>query len=689
VTVTERLDGVGSAPPRRAEDDFYAGNDLTPFIPERLARGFERRRRSWSPVDTVAAWLVGIHLLVLLVIVGRGALYLDDLRAQGYALNQPFWQFIAGSNGTHFAPVPRILDWVQSRAFPLEHGPAVVVTLVVRLLLAIGGWRLLRRLFGPRPGILVPFALLLFTPALLPATTWYRQSITVVACTVAMVWALDAQLRWILYRRRADLAAAVAATAVGVGCYEKGAAIPVILAGVSLALFLRRPGSDYRTPDRTGLERPLRAALAGVALSAVVVAIFLVVYRSGPYDQGGRSSPSLLDVLHLGWDTGARTVVPLLFGGPYHWSYPSPYAGVAHISTTAIVFCLVLVLVGLAVAVRRGAERAVRGVIVLFAWALPSAGIVALGRFDSLQLVLADAARLWADLVPGFLLAGSLAVLPWAVGVCRSAPSTPIDDGTPLADDGTTPADDGTAPAGIRPHRASDRNGAPIELTVPAIAAGLVMVLILGGSAYSSVTYARKWWDNPTGAWVANARTSLQNAEPYPRTLATPLPEAVMPAWVSAQFPSSAPLLLLLRPDIRFHDGDGDAKVMSAAGVRSPYLPGLLAQTKEVPLCLAAIPIGAKQPTSVKLTRTALYVPGAQVEVGVLLAETTKVEVTVLTPEGKALTPQRFSDDELPQGPHTVRVPVPFGQAVARVLVKTNATNISCITYARVWAPLS
>jgi hypothetical protein len=663
-----------TTPPTRPAGDreFYSGRDLSLFTPGWLARGLERRRSEWSRVDTYASWLTGVHLVVLMIIVGRGSLYLDDLRAQAYALHQPFLSFIVGSNGTHFAPVPRILDWVQSRAFPLEHNPATVVTLVVRLLLAIAFWRLLRRLFGPRPATLVPFTILLFTPVLLPATTWYRQSITVVACTVAIVWAFDAQLRWILDRRRLALVEIVLVTAVGVCCYEKAAAIPVILLGATFTLFGAGPARPGRSRLSTGLRRPVRAGLAGGGASALVVVAFLVIYRSGPYDQGASSSsrPSIADVIHLAWETSAHQVVPMLFGGPYHWSYPTPYAGTAQLGTTAVVFSLIVAALLLAVALRRGFERTLRAIGLLLCWVLPSVAIVAVGRFDQLELLLANAARLWADLVPGFLLSGALAVLPWRVGVLRSGPERPDDavaaPSAPVAD-----------------------RGGPVEITVPVIATGLAMAIILGGSAVSSWSYASKWWDNPTGTWISNARASLAGAEPYPRVLATPLPEDVMPAWVSSQLPTSAPLLLLLRSDIRFHDGDGPAKVMNAGGERVAYLPAVVSSTKVSKLCLANIPVGGTRPVTVKLPTVAYYVPGAQVEVGVLLAETTKVEVNVVTPTGKVLSPERFSDDALPSGPHTLRFPVPLGQAVRSVQVRTAATQAGCLAYARIWAPLS
>jgi hypothetical protein len=681
--VTERLDDPtwvdagrptrGAVPPDGStEDDFYTGHELSLFIPERLARGIDRRRNSWSQVDTIAAALIAAHLILLLAIVAGGSLYLDDLRAQAYALNQPFWQFIAGSNGTHFAPVPRVLDWVQSRFFPLEHTPAVLVTMVVRLFLAIGFWRLLRRLFGARPAILLPFAVLLFTPALLPATTWYRQSITALACTVAIVWALDAQLRWILYRRRIDLLAVAAITAVGLGCYEKAAAIPAILLGASLVIFAGGPKRARRATRAAG---SLRAAFAGVAASSVLVVIFLVIYRSGPYDQGTTAHPTIFNILQLGWDTATRTTIPLLLGGPYHWAYAygEPYAGVALLRTAIWVFCLVIVLIGAALAVRRAPSRSARALILLLVWSVPSVAIVAIGRYTTLQLALAVADRLWTDLVPAFLIAGALAALPWQVGVLRAEPET-SNQAYPEPTTGS--------------HRRIDR-GAPMEITVPVIAGGLAMLIVLAGSIYSSVTYASNWWNNPTGQWIANVRSSLQNAEPFPRILATPLPESVMPSWVGTQLPTDAPLLLLLRPDIRFYDGDGDARVINPLGVRAPFLRSPLGQSKRASLCAVPIPVGAKKPVRIRLVKPTLYLPGAQVEVGMLLQETTKVEVTVVTPTGQTIAPQRFTDDDLPQGPHTLHFPVPYGKAISSVLVKTNAAKPGCVTFARVWVPLT
>ena len=654
--------------------------DLALLVPERIARAYDQRRAAWSAVDTTAAWLVAAHLLLLLVIVGRGALFMDDLRAQGYALNQPFLSFILGSNGTHFAPVPRILDWAQSRWAPLEHGPAVAITLIVRFLLAVGFWRVLRRLFGPRLVTLVPFTMLLLTPALIPATTYYRQSITIVACTVTLVWAVDAHLRWVLYRHRGDLVALAVITALGLGCYEKAAMIPVILLALTGALFVPRTGfaglagrvgrfrnrQDAETPSATGTGgRPgaMRAGLIGVGLTVLIVLLFLVVYRTGPYDQATGATPGLGDVLHLLRDTVTRTMIPLLLGGPYHWGYPGAYVGVPLLDGTARAFCLVIALVGLAFAAWRSPGRTVRALLLLVAWTVPSVVIIAVGRFGELGFGLGTAVRLWADLVPAFILAGTLAALPWRVGVYREsrAARTPV------------------------PAAAPDAPPPPLEVTTSALAGALVVVVVLAGSVFSSLTYASKWWDNPTGLWVANARSSLENAEPYPRTLATPMPPGVIPSFVSLVFPTDAPLLLLMRPDIRFHDKDATTRVMNGAGVRSAYTPKELATFDPKGICSNA-PV-------MRFSKPIPYASGAQLEVGLLMGESATVDLTVTTPDGKVLTPPRYSHDVLAPGPRRLVVPLPYLKTVSSFSVRINrspgSTKISCVSDAEIWVPVT
>ena len=79
-----------------------------------------RIREGLTHSDRGAALVVLLHLLPVWWLVSGGGLYLDDLRAQAYARNQPFWSFIVGSNGTHLAPGARTVDWLQMQYAPLE-----------------------------------------------------------------------------------------------------------------------------------------------------------------------------------------------------------------------------------------------------------------------------------------------------------------------------------------------------------------------------------------------------------------------------------------------------------------------------------------------------------------------------------------------------------------------------------------
>ena len=651
--------------------------ELSLGVPAFVRRGVERRRAEWTPVDTLVAALIGAHLLMLVVLLPQGSLYLDDLRAQGYAQGEPFWSFIVGSNGTHFAPIPRIVDWTFSRAVPLSHPPAVLVTIIIRLLLAVAFWRLLRRVFGPQPGAVIPLLVLLITPALVPTTGWFRQSITVLACTVAMVWAVDAHIRWVTRRYGGDLLSVVVATAVGLGCYEKPAAIPVILAATSIALFWARGRSRPRDA--------IRASIPTILGSAAVVVVFLVIYRLGPYDQGPGSPPTPMDVLRLMWHAVGEMLLPLLLGGPWTWIYTAPYSGSPNVGTTGTVASLVVLGLGVLWAGAHGVGRVVRAMLVAFSWIVPSVTIITYGRGGVFDVVLGDAVRLWADLVPGVLFAVALMFLPWRIGV--RAPSTAPAHADGTADGAVDGGAVGATAGGLVTRRQDGYLS--LKLSPPVIAGGLALAVVVCGSLVSTWRWYDKWRENPTDAWLANARNSLANAEPFPRMIATPLPDTIMPFWVTAKFPTSAPIVLLMRPDVRFQDADGQARVLDNSGNLVPVNRArIITASRPAQFCAATIPGGAQQGARVALARPAPYVMGAQLEVGLLLEEQTKVKVTVETPDGTLLTPERWSDDDLPKGPHTLRFPVPYGKIISAVHVSTTNSVVSCVTRAQVWVAL-
>jgi hypothetical protein len=640
--------------------------DEPTYVLERLVAQVERRRLAWTRVDTVAAEMVLVHLLLLLLIVARGSFYVGDLQAQTSAVGHSFWQFVTATDGARATPLPRALDWIAARWFPLRHGPAVAVTLAVRMLLALGFWRVLRRLFGPRVVTLVPLALLLFTPALIPATAWYRSALTVLICTTAVVWAVDAHLRWVLYRHRTDLVVLAAVTLIGLACYQQTAALPVFLLGFTLAVFTSR--------DRR-FRSELLAALLGVLVSAVTVAAAVVAGQLRGYDHG--SLPSILDVGRLSWSATNRTVLPLLLGGPYRWTHLTPFAGVPRPGLQARTVALLVLLVALAVIARRAPQRVVRALVLLLACLLPTAAIVVAGRSGWSTRELTTAAgntRLWATLVPGFLLAGALAAIPSRVGVNTDPHiDSPADENIDAGENA-----DGVI--------GGSKRGRVWRIPIATLGGALVIVLALAGSVVSSLAYASDWWNNPTDRWLADVRGSLGNAEPRPRTLATPIPAWVVPAWATKSIPTDAELIRMFRPDSRFYDGDGPGTVLNDFGFRSLYKTNVLASTPPG-ICTAALPVDSSDPVTVRFPLTVRYQTNAQIEVGLLLSSPTRIGLQIAIASGDIVTPQRLSNDELSAGPHTLHLPVPYGQSVSAVLIQAQVAKNSCISAVRVWTP--
>ena len=615
----------------------------------------DRWREQWSGVDSAAAALTGLHLAAVLVLVAPGSFYLDDLRAQGYAQGQPFLPFVTGSNGTHFAPLPRTLDWLQATLVPLQHAPAVAVTVLVRLVLAVAFWRLLRRLLGPRPVVLVPFVALLATPTLLLATAWYRQSITILACTAAMVWALDAHLRLHLdpLHRRGHLVAVGVSTAVALGCLEKGALLPGILLAASVLLFAGgRPGLWW------GRVRP---GLPSVLLSGVLVGAFLLVYRSGPYDRPEVGSASPAELVELAWRTVGRSLAPGLLGIGWQLQYPSPYAGVPFVGDGWLVVTGVVAAALLLPALLRHPVRVLRAALFGLVWVAGSVLLVAIGRFASVGMLLADSQRVWADLVPALLLAVALAVLPWRVGAAAA---------------GEVPA----VP------RRDLRTGGWRARAVPLLVAGATLGTAVG-STVSWARFADHWWDNPTGRWIANARQTLATAPEAPRVVPRRLPEDVMPSWVQVTFPTDRPLVALLRPDARFGDGDGPLLALSGSGRLQPFIPVVLAATPPVKGCVATITGDGEVP--VRLPKPVLHQFGAVVEVALLTDRESSPVVRLVRPDGSQRDAERWNPRPLAAGAHTVLVPFPFGEIVTGVRVATPGAGRTCVVGVRVWVAYS
>ena len=386
-----------------------------------------------------------------------------------------------------------------------------------------------------------------------------------------------------------------------------------------------------------------------IALSTILVAVFAVIYVRGPYDHasGGLPAPGLVG--QMARNAVFDTVLPLLLGGPWRW-FPitASYGGVSLAHSTLVVFWVVAGLFLVWCAARRPGPTA-RAVMLLVAWVIPSVITIGVGRLGIFGLSLALDVRFFTDIVPAFVICAALAVLPWRVG----------------------------AYAGQEPR--PSRVGAAVAAALGAV--------VVAGSVASWITFANAWWSNPTGMWVANMKASLADAGPSPRIVALPLPQDILPSWVDPVFPTYAPLVMLIRPDARFNDGDGLVEALDNGGTLQLSRPTPIAETRRSGLCVATIAATESQ-TVIRLPITVPYVRGAQLPLGLLTEAPSAMTVQMITAEGVVRPAILWQPTALPAGPHTLRTPIRTGDRITAVRVlddlpaKVYVTSASIVRFA-------
>ena len=234
--------------------------------------------RDWLQARPARAVHLSAALLVLLQLglrgwaAPQGYFSLDDFLFMGRSVSSesvPHFLFTA-YNG-HFMPGSLLLVKAMTAIAPLQYWPVVVVSLVLQAVVSVLVYRLLVRLCGVRPAILVPFAVYLFSVITLPTFLWMAAWIQALPQQLAMVTALLLHVRYLQEGRRRDAFLAVLAVALGLLFFEK----TVLTVGV---LFLLT--ALYFTPGRglaswwRALRNHGRVWVAHVALLAGYVALY-------------------------------------------------------------------------------------------------------------------------------------------------------------------------------------------------------------------------------------------------------------------------------------------------------------------------------------------------------------------------------------------------------------------------------
>jgi hypothetical protein len=615
-------------------------------------------KRQFSPLgdvsvtDRVALLVVLLHLLPVWWVISGGGLYLDDLRAQAYARNQPFWPFIVSSNGTHFAPAPRVLDWLQATYAPLEHGPAILVTLLVHLLLGLVGWVVLRELVGSRPAALLPLGLLVLSPALLSATAWYRQTLTT---TTAVVLVLAAQLAVVKLVRRGSWrwgALTVALIALGMAFSERALAGCALL--VTTALLIPGPPWRLRVRRVVGVTVPL----------ALLAAAYLVVYRTGPFDQGNTSDLTLSDAGSLLVRSIGTGLVPALFGGPWRWAPSGPALSIADppVPLTVLANGILLLWIARRLLDGRTRTRAMIGLAMAVSYVLPIEVFVLVGRYAAFGSVIGADLRLFADCSVVLVVALAVIALGW-----RQDP---------------TPSDQAARPSDRRNRRQADGPGAWLLAT-------LLLIVAAGGAAVSWAAFAHRWHTNGTPQYVAALHDDLHRLDrvnaPPTTVLPGPIPDSVIPAWMQKEI-STLDLVALIRPETELAVGQVNTRIVAPSGHLVPARLRTVGtfDTGEDNFCHHPQQPGAAAPLTIAANDVVAYKRDELIQVGLLVNDERAVDVEVLDDSGTAHPLAWPQPRVLQRGPYNFRLRVPYGVSVAAVRIQPASAGMCVVSVAAV-----
>lgn len=475
-------------------------------------------------VTPVALALVAVQLATRAWVGVVGYFNLDDYVFYTRAAELPLWNadlLLSDYNG-HLMPGSMVWVWLTTDLAPLDFAAVISVSLLLQLVIDLLMLVLLRRLFGNRPAILVPFTLFVATTITLPAMVWWAAALNQLPQQLFMLLAFLAHLRYLRSERTIDAALCTAMIVAGLAFSEKSA-LTMPLLFMFTWLFV------VGGPLVAGLVQTVRR-YARLWLMHVVVGVAYVIYYVTQVDSPARGGATLQEAVELVDISVRRTVVPGLLGGPWTWKPLGVVDSLADppVIAQVVAFVVVAAVVAYSIWLSRGAYRA---------WALLATGIAVealLLLFTRVQVVGVEAVaaeyRYFTDLGIVAALALGLAFLPIVSRFARGTPTI------------LTPAT----------HAADRQRAVASVVHVPSIASIAVIGLVLS-SLYSAGAYRDRWSENPGRDYFAAAQADL-GARDVPVDLYDgPVPTVVV--W-RLLWPATLPSRLLLPTGVEFEPFD-------------------------------------------------------------------------------------------------------------------------------------
>jgi hypothetical protein len=442
-------------------------------------------------VMPTALLLIAVHLAVTATRLMRSWWWQDDLNILADAAHRPLsiGLLFQDYNG-HLVPGSYLLAWFFDHIAPLDYWPAALFTFLMVAALDVTLLALLRRMFGTRPAVLVPFAMYAGTTLMLTSTVWWAAAMQWLPASLSLAVGLFLHVGYLRSRNRWEAAGAVASVLIGVLFFEKALTTPLVLALYTVLYAV--PGPLWKRPF-TAVRRYWAYWLA----HAVVIGGFLWLYLTRVTIETGPSY-SVGDVVKTVRFFVLETLLPSLIGGPLNW-FSTPKATVnawphpaPALWITATVLTAVTVLASLVIV--RGAWRAW---LLLFVFLAISIGVVVRARLGFVGPFVGRDHRYLTDVAVLAPICLALAFLPLRGDEVASRPPR-----EPRL-------------ARLRRWRAA---GTTLKQRRTGLLAGLGVVAVLvmtAGGVFSGETFLSTWTQNPSKAYMENLAGGLEDRAGY------------------------------------------------------------------------------------------------------------------------------------------------------------------------------
>lgn len=482
--------------------------------------------------------LTAVHLLITASRLSRSWWWQDDLNILGTAAHRALTPglLLSDYNG-HLIPGTWAIAWVLDRVAPLQWWPAALLTLTIVASTDVMMVALLRRLFGDRPAILLPYAMFCSTSLMLTGTLWWAAALQWLPVTLALVSALWFHIGYLSSHRRADAVGAVAAVLFGLVFFEKALTTPVVLALFTILYAV--PGPLWRRPWRAFWR------YRGYWLAhAVLAGGFLWTYLSRVTIDTG-PTPKTADVVEVARLMIFETLLPSLIGGPLHWitnpaSTINAWPGPSSLLIAVAIAVTALAIVGSLIFVR-GAWRAW---ILLSFFLGTSVALVARARLGFIGPFIGRDHRYLTDVAAMAPLGLALAWLPLRGGLdAANATAEPLAVGSRRKRVGERR---------LR-RRAVGRGWLDRHRGSAAGVAALAVIALTTGGIFSGETFMNSWSKNPTEPYFQNLTADLKahNGPVYLFSDEVPPDQVMMPNFLDDRRIGHITRPLALRPRVQ------------------------------------------------------------------------------------------------------------------------------------------